>query len=222
MGLFPENHYFSPNFIFKRFQKILEKCGTEYVMKKSKFQKEREAWIAALYLVGLSKNNNKEFWVGIEEVEETPDTYGVALRDIGKGNSLDKLNIEVCEWENHSQLSLSDHIKRKLKEKKYPNYFILLCYVHHRSGEKVDLDEIYKKIMDEKYNVSEIFVVASQQNNQYDHFIARLYPNRLKIEFNRQEEILRLTNQIDIISTSRGTEKTFTPLGLKEINLPEC
>ncbi len=222
MQIFPQNHYFSPNFIFQRFQRILEKCGTENTLKNIQFQKEREAWITALYLMGLSKNTNKEYWIGIEEKENTPDTYGVSIRELNKGNSLDILNIEVCEWENHSKLSLSEHIKNKLKYKVYPKYFLLLCYVHHHTGEKIDLEAEFQKTIIDHYNIGEIQIIGSQLNSQYDHLIVQLYPHRQKFEFNRQDEVNRLINQIDIIRTEKGIGKSFYPLGLKKIPLPKC
>lgn len=220
--IFPIDHFFSPNFIFRRFQKMLDVCGEEIVMGSTRFQKEREAWITALFLAGVSKLNKKEYWVGVEEIENTPDTYGVTFRDIGKGNSLDRMNIEVCEYESHSKLGLADHIKRKLEGKQYPGYFILLCYVHHRSGEKVDLESEYQKVIKKKFSLAKIAIIASQQNAKYDHLIVKLYPDRSKIEFNRQDEITRLEGQTDIIKTWKGTKKDPVFLGSKEIGWPEC
>jgi len=201
---------------------MLDVCGEEIVMGSTRFQKEREAWITALFLTGVSKLNKKQYWVGVEETDNTPDTYGVTFRDIGKGNSLDRMNIEVCEWESHSRLGLAEHIKRKLKGKKYPNYFILLCYVHHRSGEKVDLESEYQEIIKKKFGLAEIFIISSQQKSKYDHLIARLYPNRTKIEFNKHEEMIKIKDQNDIRKTWRGTGKDPIPLGFKEIEWPKC
>lgn len=203
---------------------MLRACGAEKVLHNTRFQKEREAWITALFLAALNKVDQKSYWVGVEESDRTPDTYGVMFREMGKGLSKDVMNIEVCEWESHSKLGMSDHIKAKLKKARYPGYFILLCYVHGQYGRHVDLEAEYQKIIAEKFDVAEIFLLGSQVNPKFDHILAKLYPGRFKVEFNRLEEVNRLQQlgQQDIMKPHRGFGTDIEELGTMEIEWPSC
>jgi hypothetical protein len=220
--IFPIDHYFSPLFILRRFQTLLERCGNDIVLHSTRFQKEREAWITALFLMGWGNYSKQMFWVGIEEDARTPDTYGVTFHKLDKGLSRDIASVEILEWEGHAQLGLAEHIGAKLTRKHYPQHFILLCYAHGRTGESVNLEEVFREVTERHYPLTEIWLLSSQMHPMFDHKLTKLHPNRFGLDFKFEDELLRLPVQPDILKASFGIGEKLEYLGSMAIEPPDC
>lgn len=221
--LYPENFYMSPFFVIERFKRIVEKQGPEEALNSVKFKAEREAWITAVFLLGLSKGKQDEHWVGINPDDSTPDTYGVQFLPYGKGLERRIMNFEIFEWEKHSKNSLFEAILNKLKCKNYPDYFWLLAYVHGHEGEGLNPEEIFQTLKDRKIPIGSIWMLSSiLSENNGDHVIVQLYPRRGQVSFNYLAEAEKRKGQTELIqATGRGISQEFKRMGIKHIPLPK-
>lgn len=219
--LYPKDFYMSPNFVIHRLQRLFEKHGLKRLLVGNKFRSEREGWITAVFLLGLMGIQDKEYWVGLNSDGSTPDTYGVTFRKLNNGQSRDILNIEIFEWEKHSNLSIEEAILKKLSNKCYPQYFILLCYIHSRPGEKVEFEKIFRKFEGKKINIGEIWALANMSDYLALHVVTKIYPNRCQITFSYLDEMKKHNDQKEMIKVSKGLGTDFTDLGTKHLPLPE-
>ncbi len=118
------NLWMSPEFVVARFEKIIGTYGFEEA-KKGRFKREREAWISAVWALGLRETMKRiEYWIEIETLDQTPDCK-VQFFDTTKGyNHRMILNLEIVEWEEH-QDDVMNVIRAKCL-KAYPDYFYLI------------------------------------------------------------------------------------------------
>ena len=216
----PADIYLSPYFISRRFEAIREKYGDKQALTLVKLKSEREIWITAAFTVGLSKLTGKIFWIGAYSEDSTPDTYAVTFRQRGKGQIKEITNIEVFEWEEHSKDSLLDAIRQKLKTKKYPEYFTLLCYAHGHDGKRADLEVIFQALKAEKLGIAEVWLLSSIEDPINDHTLVRLYPERARIDFVYEAEVKAKHDQAEIIQPSRGFGTEFVTMGKLRIPIP--
>jgi hypothetical protein len=221
----PADTYMSPYFLAKRFESIRLKYGNDQSLKIAKLKSERELWITAAFILGLSKLTGKSFWIGPNAEDSTPDTYAVSFRSsenehAKEGQIKEITNIEVFEWEDHSEDSLLDAIRKKVKGKKYPEYFTLLCYVHGRNGEGANVETIFQALKTEEFGFAELWLLSSIQDPINDHTVVRLYPERARIDFVYEKEVAAKRDQEEIIQPSRGFGTGFIPMGPLRIPIP--
>lgn len=92
----PAGQYFSPCMQMKRFIGLQEKYGDDAITSR-KFQWEREAWIAAAFLLGYSMYTGQDWWLANPNDPST-DVIAIAISDGEKGNRAERLNIEIFEY----------------------------------------------------------------------------------------------------------------------------
>lgn len=220
-NIYADNDCFSIPFVLEWTKEILKQNGLRSILADNKFKLDKEAWITAVFLLGLSKTTNKEYWVAGNLEDSTPDTYGISFTELKKGLGREVINLEVFEWENHSQSSLIEHINAKIKNKLYPDYYCLLCYAHSREKENIDTEALYKYFHKNKYSFSELWLLCGIGKNQNEYVITRLYPNRLQDKFYLDQETEKHIKQLEVIKvTGRGIDKKFKPLGEKFYPFP--
>src|SRR4051812_23860334 len=74
----------SPEYVVKRFERIIGTYGFEGATQ-GRFKREREAWISAVWALGLRETMQPlEYWIEIETREPTPDCK-VQFFDTSKG-----------------------------------------------------------------------------------------------------------------------------------------
>jgi hypothetical protein len=210
--------FFSPCFQLNRFVGLLEKHG-EKTLTDGRFQKEREAWIAAVFLMGYSELTKQHWWL-IQPDGIIPDILAISPYKVEGGWASERLNIEICEYEHHARANgLAEAIELKLKNTAYPQDYQLVCYVHHRAGESFTPSEITKQIKAISPRIRDIWVLASiQANHPADYVLARLYPELWVHPFNYQEFCTDM-DQMDILQASRGKREEIT-FGMKMVELP--
>lgn len=196
--------WMSPDTIILRLEGLLKKYDYSFVLKSNKFKHEREAWVSAVWALGITHEINTEIWIEIETTEETPDTYVFYFDVIDNRNYKRVFNIEVADWEEHTD-DLLNIIKNKSK-KNYPDYFILLIYARNPK-KKINSEEIYSKLKKIKIPFSEIWILTCTGND--DYVIQRLYPQKSEIPFNVKSLRDRFKNQISFakfLKRGRGTD----------------
>ena len=155
--LLPSGFLFSPSKVMDRFEGLIQKHGLEKALKSNKYQEGREAWIASLFALGLSSRFETDYWIETPE-KDPPDVRLIRYAKHPLGNSQEKINLEICEWEGHSKFrNLTNLIRSKLAAKKYPSYFTLLVFVHDRRGSFKPM-EIHEELKNEKIHLAEIWL----------------------------------------------------------------
>lgn len=98
------------------------------------FKKATEAYHAAIMLVGIIDLQGIEYWMQLVDNKESfPDVRTARYtRKDGWDNWLDIQDVEVVEYERHSNISISDFLltKKLLVNKGYDNLTTILCRVN--------------------------------------------------------------------------------------------
>lgn len=220
--IYPDDVYFSPPFAIKRFLGVREKHGDKAAVTKGEYKPEREAWITGVFLLGLSKLAKREFWLRINNDDTAPDTFTISFVETEKGVMAEIQYVEIFEYEKHSTTDLVGAITNKLKGKAYPDNYILLCYVHDRTGEIFNTKELYEKMKNFNTKIAEIWILAnilSETNSE--HVIFQVFPDENGCKFDYIKEYKKST-QKEMINPKRGSAKKveFTPMGKAILKLP--
>ena len=194
-SIYPPDIFLSPNLAIERMNQLVQKYGKSNAFTEGRFKEEREAAITAVFLLGYRLLLKRDFWIGVCQ-DDPPDNIAVSPQKRASGRGMEKhiINIEIFEWEGHSARGLPQAIRDKLKAKNYPQDYFLLCQVR-RPGEMANLEECYQDLNREKPGVSEVWLVSSIEDNQFDHVIVCLYPSRAEIPFTLSEQLDATKNQ---------------------------
>lgn len=207
--------YVSPVFMIGYFAGLIKKYGEKNVIKSNKFKRWREAHITAFFLLGLSEITGTKYWLGNNQDESTPDTYGISLEAIEKGIKRNILNIEIFEWGEYSKGDLVEAIENKLKNKKYPEYYCLLCLINLETYKRIDLRNVYQRLKNKNIRISEIWLFSGIADSSNDAMIVRIYPDFIRKNFEIKNLIQKNKDQKPamIKMLKRGTGKKFIPMG---------
>lgn len=125
-----DSFWFSPINVLHHFAELDIVSSPEY--KKSKiFRKAYEANIVAIMLVGIIMLQKQEYWMQLTKDEEgTPDIRSFRyVKKSGVINWQEIQEVEVVQYEIHSNESLTDFLKSKKlpPHKSYPETTTILC-----------------------------------------------------------------------------------------------
>jgi hypothetical protein len=196
-SLYPPNIFLSPRWAIQRMNDLVQNYGKPKALTDVNMKEEREAAITGLFLLGYRLLTQKDFWIEICQ-DDPPDNRAISptKRPEGRGMVKEVINLEVFEWEGHSTHSLTGAIQEKLKGKKYPPDYFLLCQVR-RPGEIAELEKCYQDLQREKPGVAEVWAVFSIEDAQFDYVIVRLFPSRAEKRFKLSDEIAATKEQKD-------------------------
>jgi hypothetical protein len=220
-SIYPSDIFLSPNLAITRMNQLVRKYGKSSAEKDGRFKEEREAAITALFLLGYRLLLGRDFWIAICQ-NDPPDNIAVSpqRRANGRGMENQIINIEIFEWEGHSAKTLSQAIREKLKDKNYPKDYLLLCQ-GRRPGERANVEEYYQELQREKPSVSEVWLVSSIKDDQFDHVIVRLYPAIAIKPFNLAEQLEATKNQTQCLRyLGRGIMDHPEPMDDTHLPLP--
>ena len=212
-----KNVWMSPNTMIQRFSDIISTHGAQNAVYHKQFQPERECWISSIWALGLKEIIKREYWVEIETIDNTPDTY-VFYLDIVDGNyHRQVMNIEVVEWEEHTE-NIEQVIKKKCN-KNYPNYFYLLIYIR-RENVSLEMEKLFKFVQTLQVPFSEIWLVGAESDD--DYVIAKIFPTYTHARFKLSESLEKNKNQQGFTTIrQRGTGTKITPLGTIYLPIPD-
>lgn len=225
--------FFSPTKALGRMGNVYEMEGAHTGSTSNTFQSVREAWAAAVFLLGYSQITKNQYWLNENPKKYlSPDIFAVAFSEVEhqgqKAVSREILEIEVCEYDEHAKTSLSQHLKTKLKDKQYNPSSFLLCYLHPGEGKEIKLADVIKKVQDIKTTVREIWVLLHKKNESVGNFvISRVYwegkdLEEIVLHYEGNYLELSMIPQTDMIKPSRGSAKKveFNHLGYGYVPLP--
>lgn len=214
----PPGPYFSPCFQLQRFVGLQQKHGEE-AFRSRKFQAEREAWIAAVFLLGYRQLSQQDWWLQQPD-EDPPDIIAVAISDGAHGRKVERVNVEIFEYEHHTRADdLAGAITKKLARKAYPRDYRLVCYVHGHEKEPFTPIEVTEKIKATNPRIGEIWVVTSiLTDDPEDYVVVRVYPDAIGYAVD-YERVCEETTQMEMIypSWGRGNDVEF---GVQKVKLP--
>lgn len=224
--------FFSPTKALQRMQGAYNRGGIKEGLKAGAFQPVRETWAAAVFLLGYSQITKDQYWLRENpKRNEAPDIFAITFHPPQSpkelGVSREVVEIEVCEYDDYAQVSLADHIIKKLKGKAYNPFTFLLCYIHLK-GETKLIDAI-NGLKNIKTAVREIWLLFHLGNEPVGNFvIARVYLRdadltKTNLSYKGSYTELAKIPQREMVKTSRGTSKKleFKRLGYGYIPLPK-
>lgn len=211
-----KNIWINPAIPIIRIRKLIIKYGIEKVIHDTKLKSEREAWVTAIWALGLIEVANKQYWIEIETENATPDTYLYYLEQIDGNNHRSVASIEVTDWEEHTE-DIFEIIKSKCS-KFYPNYFTLLVYARN-SNKAIELEKIFQNLQQSTVPFGDIWIIGALDFDNYQ--LSRVFPERSVIKFNLNESLLKGKGQGDFATfLKRGTGVQFTNLGNLYLPIP--
>jgi hypothetical protein len=208
--------WMSPYIAIRRMSSISEKHGIERARKDGQFKKEREAWTTAVLALAISKLQDKEWWVEIETIENTPDTKLHHI-DQSSGHNVDQMiSIEVVDWEENVP-DIMEVIEKKCK-RAYPSHYLLV--VHARNpGKVLDLGKVIDSLEKIRSPFLEIWVVAPISSNQLK--VVQLAPRGPEIDLDLRTELEKASQQRQFLKKGiRGTNIEFQDLGTVYLSIP--
>ncbi|MBI2909297.1 MAG: hypothetical protein HYX92_16755 [Chloroflexi bacterium] len=203
---YPEDLYMSPCLAIKRFAGLRAKYGETAVKTRGDLQQDREAWVTAVFLLGVGKRTAGHYWLRSSQADP-PDTLAVTFLQGQRGVEQQLYHIEVFEYEEHRTLSLTDAIKEKLDAKVYPDYYHVVGYVHGRRGQEFNVKEAADTVKVFAPKVASIWILFSTAGAaSASYALASVFPEPDLIRFDYEEECDK-TSQADFLTSRRGPQR---------------
>lgn len=192
----------SPSFIIYRMQKIIETYGIREAQSNRRFKREREAWASAIWALGVTERDQREYWVEIETKENTPDTKVHRLDQSTGHNNIQTYKIEVVDWEEHVD-DLMQIIQQKCARAYPPDFGLLIL---GRSGKAIDPDAVIEAIRCIRVPFAEIWIVGRALEDLNRVQMVRLFPDRADVPFDLGRALNRAERQMELMQPEgRGT-----------------
>src|SRR5438094_148530 len=134
---YPTDIYMSPRQAINRFERLMQKCTADKVAKDSRFRQERELVCAAVFLMGIGKANNEQYWMRPgEDISGDIDIRAVRY-DKSETGSFKKydFDIQVTEFESHTN-GLSAVIQKKMESTPCRDNLELLVNIREKAGQQ--------------------------------------------------------------------------------------
>lgn len=198
----------SPAIILRRFETVM-KHG-KAAAKQGRHKQEREAWISAVWSLGLHEITGNEYWIEIETRDATPDCKVHFIDPSSGNNNVMTINVEVVEWEEHRD-DVMDVIAPKCA-KAYPAFFFLVVFC--RNGKNIDVQSLMAKMGELTVPFGEVWVLGRLSNVGTAYSMFRLHPGSRLVEFDLRETIAKDKRNIDFLTRmGRGKGTAFEELG---------
>lgn len=222
--------FFSPAKALQRMTGVYERDGIEQGLRADVFKPVREAWAAAVFLLGYSQLTKTQYWLRENpKKNEAPDVFAISVREPtpnGKGVAREVMEIEICEYDEHAKTSIANHIKEKLSGKAYNPFTFLLCYIHVKGQTK--LIDVIEGIRNLKIAIREIWLLFHLDGKPIANFaIARVYLRdadlgKTNLQYKGNYIELAQIPQKEMIKTTRGSGRKvdFFKMGIAYVPLP--
>jgi hypothetical protein len=202
-----DNIWFSPINVLYHFAR-LESLLSSTERKTRSFKKAKEAYRVAIMLMGIIKLQQRQYWLQIIKDEEgSPDIRtGTFVIETGKPKEFTMQEIEVVNFEQHSNENIIDFLKRtKLSPKRpYPSYITFLCDVS-----KTTLLPPYRQIRDELKSITvknSVVILGKIHPQKHIYRICQVHPEiDLLTDFDVMEEAYNKKYR-GVLSLKLGTD----------------
>jgi len=217
---------FSPGWILERFRKCAESYGLDLVTDHLIFKKLREIQVGALFALGLSRARNREHWVAsVPEREQTPDVYAYSFGQhpsILGGLRLEKLHVELKEWDHRNEEDLTEYLRQVLARKKYPQNFHIVVYAN-KQGRHLDLPSISKRVIESGISNAWIWLLTTVDLDSApdSYVLACLNREPGQIDFRLSNELRKWKEQLQALKLRRGIFRGVPNLeGFVDVSMP--
>ena len=210
------NLMMSPSFVIRRFETVIGTHGFA-AAKRGRHKKEREAWISAVWALGLREITGKEYWIEIETKEQTPDCKVHFFDQSAGSNHRKTQNVEIVEWDEH-RADVMEVITQKCR-KAYPGYFFLVVLA--RNGKNIDVPDVSRQLNELTVPFGEIWILGrlSAVSTKYGMFL--LHPSHKLVEFDLVEALRKDTRPVDFLKfQKRGKSTRMENLGAAYLPIP--
>lgn len=191
--------------------KLIQKIGTEVIKKQSKFQKVREARIAAIVALAMYKIRGIPAYVQIPK-EDPPDAYILQESKEVKGQA-DISTIEITTYYNDSRETLLEQIKRtKVPEshKTYSDEYVLVVEIGVRNPPiHVDYNELrnYLNKVDVRFPIWTVRDISHSGDTIAEVVIVNPKTQKLKINVGEAAFTFKKLKLPDVQFVKQGTSK---------------
>jgi len=206
----------SPNEAVRRFEIVIAKYGFPLAWS-GRFKYEREAWISAVWALGLREFTGEEYWIEVETRDQTPDCKVRYFNSSPGYNLRGTINVEIVEWDQHRP-DVMDVIIPKCA-KAYPQYFTLLVFV--RNGKPMGANAVHQAVKSLAVPFKEIWVLGlvSVEGAKYHMFAA--HPGSRKVDFNLFDVLQKNISQPKYAQFGQRSKSTeMTDQGMIYLPIP--
>ena len=156
--------WFSPFTVIQHGQLLL-KSLSEKEKGTKRFRKVIEAYSVAQMLVGIIAQEDREYWMQIVGDEyQSPDIRTIRYADKNEGSfdKLEKVDVEVVEYESHANLPLLEFIveKKFSSKKSYDGNTIILCHIGSGVNSFLPDGKEIERIMGSVDSPCQVFILA--------------------------------------------------------------
>ena len=209
------NLLMSPNEAIRRFEIVVAKLGFPQAWS-GRVKQEREAWISAVWALGLREITSREYWIEVETRDQTPDCK-VRYVDSSPGYNLrGTINVEIVEWDQHRP-DVMDVIVPKCA-KAYPGNFSLLVFA--RNGKPIGTHAA-QQLKSLAVPFKEIWVLgrASVEDAKYRMFM--LYPTSRGVDFDLSDVLQKNSSQAEFAQFQKRSKRTeMSDRGMIHLPIP--
>jgi len=192
-----ENIWFSPAYVINE----LARGVIDRVPKKLK--RLKEAWICAVAIICLAKNERTEWWIQIPK-NDPPDALAMKFvpTDDGKGQNISELKIEVFELREFDKETIEESVTRKLKDKDYSGMTVV-GFVRRLGG--FDHVKAAQHIQNLKPKTGSVSLIVFEDKNSTMISYIQLFPVaiKFKVDFGAY---CKTAGQRDFIDVKRSTK----------------
>jgi hypothetical protein len=205
----------SPNEAICRFETVVAERGFPEAWT-GRVKREREAWISAVWALGLREITGRQYWIEVETRDQTPDCK-VRYVDSSLGYNLrGTINVEIVEWDEHRP-DVMDVIIPKCA-KAYPEYFTLLVFA--RNGKPIGTHAA-QQLKSLAVPFKEIWILgrASVEDSTYRMFM--LHPSPQGVDFNLFDLLKKNSSQPEFAQFETRSKRTeMTDRGMMHLPIP--
>lgn len=206
-----EEEWHSPLSIYKWESKLARKVGKEEINKRGKYQKVREARIAAVIALAMHEIRDIPAYVQLPK-KDPPDAYILQESKKRKGQA-DISTIEITTYYDDSKETLLEQLKRKKVPPKYETYsdkYVLVVEVGVREP-SIDIvyDELrnYLNSVGVKFPVWTIRDISSAGDTIAEVIAVNPRTKKLEVSIGKAAHLYKSNKLPDVLFVKQGTKK---------------
>ena len=195
----------NPHTAIRLFARTYLSFGNE-VLEKRKYKITREAWIASMFLIGISKETQSAWWLApVTDKSGSPDfnCYTFVRNTLKESTDKPRIKLEVFEWrKEQAETVFIDALKKIKLDKIIDPQITIVCYVRRGAvlPPAVELNSQLKKISP---NVKDIWYLGDVSSDAKIWRLTQIFPNTLAIDID-SDEILQTKEERSFVHAYRG------------------
>lgn len=214
------NVWHSPYNVYKHLGRLAKLVGQEAIEKEGKYKPVREARIAAVTAIILSRRTRKPAYIQLPE-SDPPDAYLMQQSLLKKGQ-MDITTLEITSYRNNRGETLLEQLKRTKtgQIRKYSDEYVLVVELLSKEG--IDYDAIRESLnsIGVPFPVWTLYGKSVDGNTTAEMTIINPDTHQFEIDVGEALYTLKQQGMLDVLFTKRaGSEKSgrTAPSGTYEL-----